>query len=99
MHLTTDLYQILLQQAEEISNQGAWEWDIIQDEWTFSENWLRVHGCRLSGITRDELMTLAYPEDAPEVEKAVQDALKGGTPYDIKHRIIRQNDAGIRYTF
>ncbi len=89
--------QILLQQAEEIANQGAWEWDIIQDEWTFSENWLRVHGCRLSGITREELMTLAYPEDAPKVEKAFQDALKGGSPYKIEHRIIRQNDGKVRY--
>ena len=88
---------ILLQQAEEISNQGAWEWDIVKEEWTFSENWLRVHGCRLSGITREELMTISYPEDAPEVEKAFQDALKGGTPYNIEHRIVRQNDGEVRY--
>ncbi len=89
--------QLLLLQAEEISNQGAWEWDLVQDEWTFSENWLRIHGCRLSGITREELMTIAYPEDAPGVEKAFQDALKGETPYNIEHRIVRQNDGEVRY--
>jgi len=89
--------QILLQQAEEISNQGAWEWNIVQDEWSFSENWLRIHGCRSSGITREELMTIAYPEDAPDVDKAFQDALKGGRPYDIEHRIVRQNDDEVRY--
>ncbi|MBI9103116.1 MAG: PAS domain S-box protein [Spirochaetales bacterium] len=88
--------QFLLQQAEEISNQGAWEWDIIQNEWSFSENWLRIHGCRLSGITREELMKISYPEDTPRVEKAFQDALKGKAPYNLEHRIVRRNDGGIR---
>jgi PAS domain S-box-containing protein len=89
--------QLLLQQAEEISNQGAWEWDIVQDKWAFSQNWLSIHGCRLSGITREELMTIAYPEDAPEVEKAFQDALKGSSPYNVEHRIVRQNDGEVRH--
>jgi len=43
------------------------------------------------------LMTIAYPEDAPGVEKAFQDALKGGTPYNMDHRIVRQDDGEVRY--
>ncbi len=89
--------EILLLQAEEISNQGAWEWDLVEDQWIFSENWLRIHGCRLSGITREELMTIAYPEDAPCVDKAFQDALAGRAPYDLEHRIVRKNDSEVRY--
>lgn len=89
--------QSILQQAENISNQGAWEWAITQDEWTFSENWLRIHGCQLSGIKREELMTIAYPEDAPEIEKAFQDALSGVAPYNLEHRIVRQDDGKVRY--
>ena len=88
--------QLLLQQAEEISNQGAWEWDIVQDKWTFSENWLFIHGCRLSGITREELMTISYIEDATRVENAFQEALQGVKPYNLEHRIVRQNDREVR---
>jgi len=89
--------QSLLQQAEEISNQGAWEWDIGKDKWTFTENWLRIHGYQLSGIKREELMTIAYPEDVPRIEKAFQDALNGSARYDLEHRIIRQTDGQVRY--
>lgn len=89
--------QHLLQQAEEISNQGAWEWDIIGDEWTFSENWLRIHGSQFTCINREELMAIAYHDDIQKVEKAFQDALKGSAPYDLEHRIVRQNDGKVRY--
>jgi len=82
----------LLQKAEEMSNQGAWEWDVLSDQWTFSENWLRIHGCSFSGISREKLMELAHPDDASKIERSFHDALKGRAEYRMEHRIIRQND-------
>ncbi|MCP4351069.1 MAG: PAS domain S-box protein, partial [Desulfobacterales bacterium] len=89
--------QLMLFKAEEISNQGAWEWDIINDKWTFSDNWLRIHGCRASGISKEDLMTIAYSEDAARIEKSFQNALNGIKPYNLEHRIIRQNDGEVRW--
>ncbi len=86
----------MLQKAEEISNQGAWEWDILNDQWILTENWLRIHGCSVSGISRNELMVLAHPDDASRVERLFQDALAGKAEYRIEHRIIRQNDKEVR---
>ena len=89
--------QILLQQAEEVSNQGAWEFDIAKNKWSFSENWLQIHGCSLTGITLEEFMAIAHPEDTLEIDNAFKKTLKDSSSYNIEHRIIRQNDGEIRY--
>jgi PAS domain S-box-containing protein len=86
----------MLQRAEDLSNQGSWEWDIVNDQWTFSDNWLRIHGCSVSGISRKELMDLAHPEDASSIERLFQDALAGTAEYRLEHRIVRQDDKAVR---
>lgn len=89
--------QYLLIKSEEISNQGAWEWDLIQNKWTCSKNWFHMHGCQISNIKHEELMGLSHPEDIHIIDKAFQDAINGIAPYDIEHRIIRKNDGEVRY--
>ncbi|MBX7259107.1 MAG: PAS domain S-box protein [Candidatus Hydrogenedentes bacterium] len=89
-------FKAILEAAEEISNQGSWEWDIREDTWTFSENWQRIHGLHASRITRKELMMSAYPEDTARIEAAFQDALDGANPYRLEHRIVRQDNGEVR---
>ncbi len=89
--------QIILTAAEKISNQGSWEWDIENDEWTFSDNWLSIHGCAFSKISREELMSLAHPGDAERIENEFNDAIQRIKPYDISHRIIRLDNKEIRH--
>ena len=89
----------MLQRAEDISNQGSWEWDIVNDKWTLSANWLRIHGCSVSGISRTELMALADPDDASRIERSFQDALTGTAVYRLEHRIVRQNDKEVRHVY
>jgi two-component system sensor histidine kinase UhpB len=86
----------VLEKAEILSNQGAWEWDIANDRWTFSENWLRIHGCGATGISKEELMAVAHPDDRARVENALQAALAGKDVYSVEHRIVRQDDQSIR---
>ena len=86
----------LLSAAELLAGQGSWEWDIVKDEWTFSENWRRIHGVDVTGITRKELMTLAYSDDAARIEASFQAALEGTGLYDLEHRIVRKNDGQVR---
>ena len=84
--------RLWLLKAEDISNQGAWDWDLVNDQWFFSDNWLRIHGCQASGISREEFMAIVYPEDTAIIEESLQNALQGRGPYKIEHRIVRQND-------
>jgi PAS domain S-box-containing protein len=87
----------ILSEAEKLAGLGGWEWDIINDAWTMSENWLRIHGCSNPHLATSELMTIAYPEDIPRIEKAFAKAAEHGSPYKIEHRIVRQDTGEIRY--
>lgn len=91
--------QRLLSEAERLANLGAWEWNIVSDTWTLSEQWQRIHGCYQDHLTTDQLMPLAHPEDAPAVESAFRAALEGDGVYQIRHRIIRQDDGHVRVVY
>ena len=37
---------IILSETEKLANVGGWEWDMIKDVWTFSDNWLLITAAR-----------------------------------------------------
>ena len=89
--------RIIMSEAEALAGLGGWEWDIINDAWTMSENWLRIHGCLNPHLTTSELMPIAHPVDIPKIEKAFARAVDYGEPYKIEHRIVRQDTGEVRY--
>jgi PAS domain S-box-containing protein len=82
----------LLHEAERISQTGAWEWNLKTDQWTMSDEWMRIHGVSNRHYSTDDLIKIAHPEDIPAINQALKDAVSGKQAYDIEHRIIRQND-------
>jgi len=82
----------LLEMAEELAHVGSWEWDIEKNKFTMSDEWLQIHGVTNRNLTMDELIPIAHPDDAKTVEKNFKDALDGVRPYDLTHRIIRQDN-------
>jgi PAS domain S-box-containing protein len=82
----------LLKIAEKLAHIGSWEWDIQEDEFTMSDEWLQIHGITNRNLTMDELIPIAHPDDVKFVEKNFKDALDGVRPYDLIHRIIRQDN-------
>ncbi len=89
--------QLLLAEAEKLAQMGAWEWDILNDVWTMSHNWLVIHGCKDPHLSTSELLPIAYPEDREKVENAFSRATEHGEPYRIEHRIVRQDTGEVRY--
>jgi PAS domain S-box-containing protein len=87
----------ILAEAEKLAGLGGWEWDITNDVWTLSENWLLIHGCSDPHLKTAELMYIAHPEDRPKIEKAFIRSATHGEPYKIEHRIIKQDTGEIRY--
>lgn len=81
----------LLLEAEKLADLGAWEWDIGNDVWTLSDTWLRIHGCMNKQLTTPALLRIAHPDDRQIIEKAFQEAIEYGKPYEIEHRILRQD--------
>lgn len=89
--------QHLMATAERLANVGSWEWDIEENLWTFSDNWCRMHGAGRRTMSFEELLLIAHPDDRAEVQRTFDDAIRNGKPYDIQHRIIRQDTGEVRY--
>ncbi|WP_376696246.1 bifunctional diguanylate cyclase/phosphodiesterase [Wenzhouxiangella sp. EGI_FJ10305] len=83
--------------AERLAHLGSWEWDFERDAFSPSEEWCRVTGCRAGVLTREQVVAIAHPDDLEEVRQRLRLTLKTGVPYDIEHRIQRQDDGELRW--
>jgi len=90
------LYAIM-EETEKLVGVGGWEWDITKDIWTFSDNWLRLHGCSDRHIKTADLILLAHPDDRADIQLSYDRVVSTGANYEIEHRIIRQDTGEERY--
>jgi PAS domain S-box-containing protein len=88
-----------LAEAQSIAHLGNWEWDIIENELTWSDEIYRIFGRAPQefGTTHDAFLESVHPDDREFVREAINRALKDGEPYSIDHRIILP-DGRERYT-
>ncbi|MCF8104440.1 MAG: PAS domain S-box protein [Desulfohalobiaceae bacterium] len=91
-----DKSRTILAEAEKVAGLGGWEWDVLNDTWTMSDNWLRIHGCSNSRFTTSELLPIIHPQDREKVHQTLTRAAQTGKPYDVIHRIVRQNTGEVR---
>ncbi|MFO7816611.1 MAG: PAS domain-containing protein, partial [Desulfovibrionales bacterium] len=87
----------ILSETEKLANVGGWEWGIGKDVWTFSDNWLRMHGCSKRHLRTLEFLPMAHPDDRANIQKAFDRAISEGCRYEIGHRIIHQVSGEILY--
>lgn len=85
--------QQALEEAQQISQIGSWEWLIKENNLTWSDEVFRLFGLPKSDafVSYETFMTLVHPDDKKMVDDAVKDALTGNKNYSIDHRIIRWN--------
>ncbi len=86
----------MLEEAEKLSHTGAWEWDISADQLTFSEAWCAIHGVSRRILTPEELLPIAHPDDRAAIGEAFERVRRGIAPYDMEHRIVRQDNGEVR---
>ena len=86
----------ILTEAERLANFGGWMWDIEQDVWSMTANWLQIHGCSKPVLSTSELLKIAHPDDLPAITAAFEQAVSLGRPYAIEHRILRQDTGEVR---
>ena len=91
-----DALLTILSETENLTNVGGWEWDAAKDNWSFSDNWLRIHGCSKRHLVTSELLQIAHPDDRHYVHKAFNSAIAEGNNYEIEHRIVRQDTGEVR---
>jgi PAS domain S-box-containing protein len=88
--------QSILTEAEKLTHTGAWEWDVVSGVWSFSDEWLRIHGTDRKTLTPEELIVIAHPDDRPSILQAFEEVRQGERPYNIEHRIIQQDTGKVR---
>ena len=78
---------------------GAWDWDIVGGERTWSENMPALFGVRSDGngtLERGTFLATVMAEDRPVIRSAVVNALEHSKPYEAEFRTVRP-DGTIRW--
>lgn len=84
-----------LVQAQAMAHLGHWEWDVINDHISWSEELYRIFGVSPETFTPTfgGFLLLLHPDDREQVTKAVRQTLESPAfPYDIQCRIPLPQD-------
>ena len=96
-HIENERHKKLLQETERLAGVGSFLWYAKSDKWIMSDNWMALHGCTKKQITSDDLLQIAHPEDAEIINEAFNKTATKGGPYQLEHRIVRQDNGEIRF--
>ncbi len=89
--------ETLLATGARLARLGSWEWNIESGLFVPSDEWRRIHGCSTPTLSMVEFLSIAYPDDLPAILHAFERVRKAGEPYELEHRIVRQNDGAVRF--
>ncbi|MEP0923929.1 PAS domain S-box protein [Leptolyngbya sp. ST-U4] len=84
-----------LRLALSVGQSGIWDWDIINNHITWSEQIYQFHGLTpdtFSGKVED-FAELIHPEDRAKVSAAIQQALEKRSSYEIEFRVVQPSGA------
>lgn len=78
------------EEAQKIAQLGSWEWHIVNETLTWSDEIYRIFGLskEKSESTYGNFLNAIHEDDRKLVEDAVQNSLETGDDYVVKHRIV-----------
>ncbi|HWD92292.1 MAG TPA: response regulator [Verrucomicrobiae bacterium] len=79
-----------LAKAQRIARLGSWEWDVVQNKVTWSDETRRLYGFseKDHGAEMNRCLERVHPEDRAQVQLALTEALRSGGPYICDHRAL-----------
>lgn len=79
-----------LKKAQQIAKMGSWEWNIVTNHLSWSENIFNIFGLAVSefGATYEAFLNSVHPDDREFVIRSVNEALYENKSYSIDHRIV-----------
>src|SRR6202035_3281641 len=87
-----------LSEAQRLASIGSWEWNILTDGLTYSDELRRIYG--FEGEDRSSpnkaFSDAIHRDDRARRNAAIRAALGGGPPYNVEFRIIRP-DKSVRF--
>jgi PAS domain S-box-containing protein len=82
--------QARLANAQSIAHLGNWDWDIKNNELTFSDETYHIFGLERGRFknTREALLNCVHPDDKDSFEQSLHEALYRQKPFTMDHRIL-----------
>lgn len=79
--------------AQKIARIGSWEWDLISNQLTWSDENYRIHGMDRHSFeaSYETALQLAEPSDRERSDAAFKQALLNGKPFSFEQRIRRHD--------
>jgi PAS domain S-box-containing protein len=86
-----------LAEAQRIAHIGNWEWNIVSNKLHGSTEMYQVFGRPPQSLTAyEDFLNSIHPDDREYAKKSLNEAINGGKPYNIHHRIVLP-DGEMRY--
>jgi PAS domain S-box-containing protein len=81
--------QSQLAQAQQIAHLGNWEWDLLENKASWSEEARRLYGRRPdeSGAAMEKYLEHVHPDDRPLLNKVLAESRRTGRPFVCDHRV------------
>lgn len=88
----------ILTEAQRIAHLGNWEWDLVNNTVSWSDEMYRIFGLvpKQFNASYEAFLNAVHPEDRQLVDDGLHDALERLHTYDIEHRIL-QPDGTLHY--
>jgi PAS domain S-box-containing protein len=82
--------QAQLAQAQQIARLGSWEWDLVDNKVTWSQETQRLYGHKPDGIgsPMENCLERVHPDDLPRVNQTMAEALRTRQPFVCDHRVV-----------
>lgn len=79
-----------LAEAQRMAHLGNWDWDVVKNELSWSDETYRIFGCipQEFELTYDAFLEFIHPDDRGQVMKAVDEALYEDKSYNIDYCIV-----------
>ena len=81
----------VLNDAQQVAHIGSWEWDIMANKVTWSDELYRIYGLVPESveITYESYVERVHPEDRDSVAASIRAALEGSEEFEFEERVIR----------
>ncbi len=88
--------EMQLRAAQKIGQFGSWEIDFNSGNVDASEEARRIYGLENEELSIELIQKIPLEEYRPVLDEALANLVELNLPYDLKFKIIRQNDGNIR---
>ena len=87
--------QAQLAEAQTIAHLGSWEWDIVSNLVTWSDELYRIYGLEPQQFvaTYQGFLDRIHPDDREPFKQNIERAFGDGRPFSFEHRIVRPDGA------